>query len=256
MRHEQNIRIMGTSRKKWVPIPSFFVRGFEMKSRLVGGVLIISVLGILFITGNVYPAIRTNNLEEGIGITDNKTEEMLQELSESKAERGMAGDLTADLEKALWFSSNKETIRARGEVFQDVIGYSEIKDLKTEIRRIKEADVASVVMPASTLILSKPLQNGIKKEITERGLEKKTLAEKGAKEPLFSMLRNSEREEISVPVGEDSALPYTSFLLVTAIVGSIVSFMLTCTWCTWTMPAPNIDLPKRGEDEEDMALAA
>lgn len=229
-----------------------------MKSRLVGRVLIISVIGILFITGNAYPAIRTNNLEEGIGITDNKTEEMLQELSESKAERGMAGDLTADLEKALWFSSNKETIRARGEVFQDIIGYSEIKDLKTEIRRIKEAGVAPSVEPASTLILSRPLRNGMKKEITERGLEngKKTLAEKGAKEPLFSMLRNPEREEISVPVGEDSALPYTSFLLVTAIVGSIISFMLTYTWCTWTIPAPNIDLPERGENEEEMPLAA
>lgn len=237
------------------PFFPFLEGGLDMNRHLVGRVLIIAAIGIFFITGNTYPAIRTNNPEESIGITENKTDNLLQELSESKTERGMAGDLAADLEKALWFSSNKETIRAKGEVFQDVIGYSEIKDLKTEVRRINEATAAPAV-PVNTLILSRPIKKDTQMEIIKRGLEKKNIKE-AAKEPSFSMLRSPEREEISVPVGEDSALPYTNVLLVSAIIGSLVSFVLTCTWCTWAVtPAPDLDLKKRGEYEEEMQLAA
>lgn len=61
---------------------------------------------------DTYPAIRIDNVEWGKDITENKTKEMLRELSKDKTKRGMTGELLADLEKAQLFSSNKETIRA------------------------------------------------------------------------------------------------------------------------------------------------
>ncbi|MEK7870832.1 MAG: hypothetical protein AAB244_00450, partial [Nitrospirota bacterium] len=79
-----------------------------MKSWFMGGILITAVIGLFFMAGNTYPAISTYNLEESTSITDNKTEEMIHQLTGNKAERGMTGKLTADLDKALWFSSNKE----------------------------------------------------------------------------------------------------------------------------------------------------
>lgn len=225
-----------------------------MNRRFAGVVLITMVIGILFIAGDIYPAIRTYDLEGSIGIPETKAEEMLQEITKNKTERGMTGSLANDLDKALWFSSNKETIRAKGEVFQDLIGYSEVRDLKTEIQRVEEA--ITDVTPAKALILSRPVQDEIKMEIARRGLEKKSITEKTVKEPLFSMLRGPEQEEVSVPISEDSALPYTSILLVSMIIGSLVSFALTCTWCTWAFPAPGLDVGKEVEDKEEMPLAA
>lgn len=229
-----------------------------MKRWFMGGILITAVIGMFFMAGNTYPAIRTYNLEESTSITDNKTEEMFQGLTGNKTERGMTGELTADLDKALWFSYNTEKIRPRGEVFEDVIGYSEIRDLKSTIQETKEVvfTLPTVVSPAKALMLSRPMNEEIKKEIARRGLEKKGTTEKGVKEPLFSILRGPEREEVSVPVGEDSALPYTSILLVSMIMGTIVSFMLTCSWCTWAFPAPGVDIEKRADNEEEMPLAA
>lgn len=229
-----------------------------MNRWFVGGVLITAVIGILFITSDTYPAIRTHSLEESIGIidngiTENKTKEMLLELT-SKEEGGVTGNLTDDLNRALWFSSSKETIRAKGEVFQDVIGYSEIKDLKTEIRKVKEAQ--ALVVPANVMILSRPVKKEIKKDTTELGLEKNSITEKRANEPLFSKLSGPEKEEVSVPIDQDSAIPYTSILLVSMIIGSLVSFMLTCTWCTWAIPVPSLAHDKRGEEKEEMPLAA
>ncbi len=241
-----------------VPIVLPKVGGYKMKSWFLGGILITAVIGMFFMAGITYPAIRTYNLEESTGITNNKTEEMLQEISGNKTERGMTGELTADLDRALWFSYNTEKIRARGEVFEDVIGYSEIKDLKSTIQETRGVVLLSptVVSTAKTLMISRPAIEEIKKEISRRGLEKKGTTDKGAKEPLFSILRGTEREEVSVPVGEDSALPYTSILLVSMIMGTLVSFMLTCTWCTWAFPAPGVDVEKRTENEEELQLAA
>lgn len=229
-----------------------------MKRWYMGGVLITAVIGMFFMAGNTYPAIRTYNLEESTSITDNKTAEMFQELTGNKTERGMTGELTADLDKALWFSYNKEKIRAKGEVFEDITGYSEIRDLKSTIQETREVvlPLPTVVSPAKALMFSRPMTEEIKKEIARRGLEKKGITVKGVKEPLFSILRVPEREEVSVPVGEDSALPYTSILLVSMIMGTIVSFMLTCTWCTWAFPAPGVDVEKRADNEEEMPLAA
>lgn len=229
-----------------------------MNRWFAGGVLIAAVIGILIIASDTYPAIKTHDIEESSGITDNgitetKTKEMLLELT-NKEERGMTGNLLDDLNRALWFSSNKETIRAKGEVFQDVIGYSEVKDLKTEIRKVKE--VQALVVPANVMILSRPVKKVIKKDTTELGLEKNSITEKRANEPLFSKLRGPEKEEVSVPIDQDTALPYTSILLVSMIIGSLISFILTCTWCTWAFPVPGLAPEKRGEEKEEMPLAA
>ncbi len=246
--------------KNWNGVPIILpkVGGYKMKRWFMGGTLITAVIGMFFMAGNTYPAIRTYNLEESTSIKDNKTEEMLQELTGNKTERGMTGELTADLDRALWFSYNTEKIGARGEVFEDVIGYSEIRDMKSTIQETREVvlPLPIVVSPAKALMFSRPTTEEIKKEIARRGLEKRGITDKGVKEPLFSILRGPEREEVSVTVGEDSALPYTSILLVSMIMGTIVSFMLTCTWCTWTLPAPGVDVEKRTDNEEELQLAA
>ena len=256
-----NMRNVRSNKDPWAlpkikEVPNIFSYdgGLKMKRWSAGRCLLLGVIGILFMAGDIYPAIRSSNLEGNIGIIDNKPEEMLQELTKNRPERGMTGDLTADLEKALWFSSNKETIKAKGEIFQDTIGYSEVMDLKTAVRKASVA--APPIAAAEALILSRPQNDEIKKEMTRRGLDKKVAREKGAQEPLFSMLRVPEREEISVPVGEDSALPYTSILLVSLIIGSLVSFMLTCTWCTWALPSPGMDVGKETGEHEEMDLAA
>lgn len=245
-------------KRNWVPIILPKVGGYKMKRWFMGGILITAVIGLFFMAGNTYPAISTYNLEESTSITDNKTEEMIHQLTGNKTERGMTGKLTADLDKALWFSSNKEQIKTKGEVFEDITGYSEIRDLKSMIqeKRAVSLPLPTVVSPAKALMFSRPTTEELKKEIARRGLEKKGITENGVREPFFSILRNPEREEVSVPVGEDSALPYTSTLLVSMIMGTIISFMLTCTWGTWSIPAPGVDVENRADNEEEMPLAA
>ena len=71
----------------------------------------ITIAGILFISLDTYPAIRMDNVECGKDMTDNKTEEVLREFSKYETKKGMSGELATDMEKALMFSSDKETIR-------------------------------------------------------------------------------------------------------------------------------------------------
>ncbi len=82
-----------------------------MERRLKLLLITITIAVILFISLDTYPAIRMDNVECGKDITDNKTEEMLQEFSEHETKKGMSGELATDMEKALMFSSGKETIR-------------------------------------------------------------------------------------------------------------------------------------------------
>lgn len=221
--------------------------------------------GILFIAGDIYPAIRTYDLERDAGLINNNkmTEEMLQETIGTKGGGGMVGNLTDDLNRALWYGSTREKMKAGGEIFQDIIGYSQVSNLETEVQKVEEsgntAFTKEAVKPVSTVgsvILPRPTSEEIKKEIKIRGLDKNITGEKAKVNPIFSILRNPEREEISVPVGEDSALPHTSLLLASMLVASLVSFILTCTWCTWALPIPADGRKLKKEEEVELSLAA